>query len=271
MCCFKRQFLCSIFILFIPEVFFRLYSFRYFIIFLLRIIFKNTVYMSYLLWEYGLLVCFLLLWGRSFKNNFTMILFIYFSCMWTCGGSKGDLQEVVFSIYHVGSKDWSQQDGLMSHLPCPGGYFPACFLCVRLGFNPFVLLTFIHEVNFHELEVDSSNFIDWAPLPLFGSELEHTAANLWRCPGSVPFPTSCRLCSAFLHSLFLRVSLISENLTLQGHPSSEESMAQLLSLPNPKVMVPRTFPLYFLRETLLESPLAIGDRSPGTQWSFICK
>lgn len=82
-----------------------------------------------------------------------------------------------------------------------------------------------------------------------------------------PFPPHAD--SALLscaRSLFLRFSLISKNLTPQGHPSSEESRAQLLPLPNPKVMVPRTFPLYFLPETQLESPLALGDRNPSTQW-----
>lgn len=222
--------------------------------------------MSHLLWEYGLLACFLLLWRKSFKNNFTMILFIYFSCMWACGCQRMTYREVVFSISHMGSKDWTQQDTLMSHLTYPWGYFSACFLCVGLDFNPFVFLIFLHEVNVYELEVDLSDFIDWVLLLLFVKELEHTAANLWRFPGSVPFPTACRLCSALMCSLFFRFSLISKNLTPQGHPSSEESRAQLLPLPNPKVMVPRTFPLYFLPETQLESPLALGDRNPSTQW-----
>lgn len=156
--------------------------------------------MSHLLWEYGLLACFLLLWGKSFKNNFTMILFTFHAC------EHVDVKECLtgkwfFSISHMGSKDWTQQDALMSHLTYPWGYFSACFLCVGLDFNPFVFLIFLHEVNFHELEADLSDFTDWALPLLFGNELEHTAANLWRFPGSVPFPTSCRLCSAFMCSL----------------------------------------------------------------------
>lgn len=176
--------------------------------------------------------------------------------------SKNDLQGSGFFYLSHGL----QRLNSTRYLDESSDHFSACFLCVGLDFNPFVFLIFLHEVNVYELEVDLSDFIDWALLLLFVKELEHTAANLWRFPGSVPFPTACRLCSALLCSLFFRFSLISKNLTPQGHPSSEESRAQLLPLPNPKVMVPRTYPLYFLPETQLESPLALGDRNPSTQW-----
>lgn len=203
---FKSQFFCvyfyssSLSLKFSSDcILFGISSFSYCILylkiqFIWVICFENTAY-----WH-----AFITL-GESFRNNFIIFLFIYFLCvrMWM---SKDDLQELVLSTHHVGSRDWTQQDGLPAH----GDTFLLVFFVwdltlIRSWFSFFTWnwfpWTWGSFVWLHRLSTPHSVVWQWA-WPYSGISLETS----WLSSLSHFYPDSALLlgtlfCSDFIWSL----------------------------------------------------------------------
>lgn len=124
--------------------------------------------------------------------------------------SKDDLQELVLSTHHVGSRDWTQQDGFMTILPAHGDTFLLVFFVWDLTligswFSFFTWnwfpWTWGSFVWLHRLSTPHSVVWQWA-WPYSGISLETS----WLSSLSHFYPDSALLlgtlfCSDFIWSL----------------------------------------------------------------------